>query len=203
MEKTRSTAYTVQARGRGEERIARRRSGCPWMLADRWPPAVNDLTTLLYPRRLAPLARSFGSPRSALQAHLRTVGPPRRDSTASFFPVDRLQGPPRLITLSYPTFLTDCFPIPRFPSPSQLQPPSRPVTRHFLTTLLSTFFSTVQSIDVLCAPLGLLPCSAAIPMEFSAILPLCSMDPCGLVLLIGCAADVGRYQGIFAIFRDS
>lgn len=41
--------------GRGE--IARRRSGCPWMLADRWPPAVNDLTTLLYPRRLA----RFGS----------------------------------------------------------------------------------------------------------------------------------------------
>ncbi|KYN37077.1 hypothetical protein ALC56_08868 [Trachymyrmex septentrionalis] len=50
---------------RGEERKRRRerRSGCPWILADRRPPAVNDLTTLLYPAPLRSLpSLRFASP---------------------------------------------------------------------------------------------------------------------------------------------
>ncbi|KAL0100458.1 hypothetical protein PUN28_019653 [Cardiocondyla obscurior] len=42
-------------RGEEKERRRERRSGCPWMLADRRPPAVNDLTTLLYPAPLRSL----------------------------------------------------------------------------------------------------------------------------------------------------
>ncbi|KYM93950.1 hypothetical protein ALC62_15445, partial [Cyphomyrmex costatus] len=55
--------------GDREERRKRRRerrSGCPWILADRRPPAVNDLTTLLYPAPLRSLpSLRFASPHLA------------------------------------------------------------------------------------------------------------------------------------------
>ncbi|TGZ47091.1 Uncharacterized protein DBV15_10708 [Temnothorax longispinosus] len=73
--------------GDREERRKRRRerrSGCPWILADRRPPAVNDLTTLLYPAPLRSLR--FASPRLAslgLAARTPARFPPAAAATAT------------------------------------------------------------------------------------------------------------------------
>lgn len=65
-EKERHTQRQIEER---RKRRRERRSGCPWMLADRRPLAVNDLTTFLYPAPLRSLrslpSLRFASPRLA------------------------------------------------------------------------------------------------------------------------------------------
>lgn len=68
-------------REKRRKRRRERRSGCPWILADRRPPAVNDLTTLLYPAPLRSLpSLRFVSPRltSPRLASLGLAGYPTR-----------------------------------------------------------------------------------------------------------------------------